>query len=508
MNSVPLLSLLIAIPLVGGMACLIVSPSSARWVALLATLLDLILGILMWTAYVPGGPQWQFVEHVSLAGNSLSWALGIDGIALMLIMLSVFLMPICIGASWRAIEKRVPEYMAAFLLMEALMIGVFAAQDLLLFYIFFEGGLIPMYLIIGIWGGAERIKASYKFFLYTLAGSVLMLIAMLVMIGMAGTSSIPALMAYNFPVGLQSWLWLAFFASFAVKMPMWPVHTWLPDAHVQAPTAGSVILAGVLLKMGGYGFIRFSLPMFPEASAQFLPLVFVLSGIAVVYTSLVALVQRDMKKLIAYSSVAHMAFVTFGLFAFNRQGIEGALIVMLSHGLVSAALFLCVGVIYDRLHTREIARYGGLSNNMPGYALLFMLFTMASVGLPGTSGFVGEFLSLTGTYRASSWGAAVATTGIILGAAYMLYLYWRICFGTSINTDAAAMPDLDTREWWLLAPIAAVVLWMGVYPESFMAPMRADVGRLLVRLQPVTPAGDSQLTKGKPVTITTHGATE
>ena len=508
MNSVPLLSLMIAIPLVGGMACLFVSATSARWVALLATLLDLILGILMWTAYVPGGPRWQFVEHVSLAGNSLSWALGIDGIALMLIMLSVFLMPICIGASWRSIEKRVPEYMAAFLLMEALMIGVFAAQDLLLFYIFFEGGLIPMYLIIGIWGGAERIKASYKFFLYTLAGSVLMLIAMLVMIGLAGTSSIPALMAYNFAPSLQTWLWLAFFASFAVKMPMWPVHTWLPDAHVHAPTAGSVILAGVLLKMGGYGFIRFSLPMFPEASAQFLPLVFTLSGIAVVYTSLVALVQRDMKKLIAYSSVAHMAFVTFGLFAFNRQGIEGALMVMLSHGLVSGALFLCVGVIYDRLHTREIARYGGLANNMPGYALLFMLFTMASVGLPGTSGFIGEFLSLTGTYRASSWGAVVATTGIILGAAYMLYLYWRICFGTSVNADAAAMPDLEAREWWLLAPIAAVVLWMGVYPESFMAPMRADVGRLLVRIQPATPAGDSHLTSGKPLmATTTHRAT-
>jgi NADH-quinone oxidoreductase subunit M len=499
--SLPILSLLIAIPLVAAVVVLFVNASSARWIALGATLADLLLGILMWRAYVPGGPQWQFVEHVALAGNSLGWSLGIDGIALMLIMLSVFLMPICIGASWRAIEKRVPEYMAAFLLMEALMIGVFAAQDLLLFYIFFEGGLIPMYLIIGIWGGAERIKASYKFFLYTLAGSVLMLIAMLVMIGISGTSYIPALMAYNFAPSLQSWLWLAFFASFAVKMPMWPVHTWLPDAHVQAPTAGSVILAGVLLKMGGYGFIRFSLPMFPEASAQFLPLVFILSGIAVVYTSLVALVQRDMKKLIAYSSVAHMAFVTFGLFAFNRQGIEGAMLVMLSHGLVSGALFLCVGVIYDRLHTREIARYGGLANNMPGYALLFMLFTMASVGLPGTSGFVGEFLSLTGTYRASSWGAVVATTGIILGAAYMLYLYWRIAYGTSVNADAAAMSDLDNREWWLLAPIAAVVLWMGVYPESFLKPMRADVGRLLTRIERAAPAGDAHLTAGKPVAV-------
>jgi NADH-quinone oxidoreductase subunit M len=499
--SLPILSLLIAIPLVAAVVVLFVNASSARWIALGATLADLLLGILMWRAYVPGGPQWQFVEHVALAGNSLGWSLGIDGIALMLIMLSVFLMPICIGASWRAIEKRVPEYMAAFLLMEALMIGVFAAQDLLLFYIFFEGGLIPMYLIIGIWGGAERIKASYKFFLYTLAGSVLMLIAMLVMIGISGTSYIPALMAYNFAPSLQSWLWLAFFASFAVKMPMWPVHTWLPDAHVQAPTAGSVILAGVLLKMGGYGFIRFSLPMFPEASAQFLPLVFILSGIAVVYTSLVALVQRDMKKLIAYSSVAHMAFVTFGLFAFNRQGIEGAMLVMLSHGLVSGALFLCVGVIYDRLHTREIARYGGLANNMPGYALLFMLFTMASVGLPGTSGFVGEFLSLTGTYRASSWGAVVATTGIILGTAYMLYLYWRIAYGTSVNADAAAMPDLDNREWWLLAPIAAVVLWMGVYPESFLKPMRVDVGRLLIRIEPAAPAGDAHLTANKPVAV-------
>jgi NADH-quinone oxidoreductase subunit M len=419
----------------------------------------------------------------------------------------VFLMPICIGASWRAIDKRVPEYMAAFLLMEALKIGVFAAQDLLLFYIFFEGGLIPMYLIIGIWGGAERIKASYKFFLYTLAGSVLMLVAMIVMIQTSGTTSIPALMAYDFAPGLQWWLWLAFFASFAVKMPMWPVHTWLPDAHVQAPTAGSVILAGVLLKMGGYGFIRFSLPMFPDASAHFVPFVFILSGIAVVVTSLIALVQHDMKKLIAYSSVAHMAFVTFGLFALNRQGIEGALIVMLSHGLVSGALFLCVGVIYDRLHTREIARYGGLADNMPKYALLFMLFTMASVGLPGTSGFVGEFLSLVGTYERSSWGAVVATTGIILGAAYMLYLYWRVVYGTQRNADAAAMPDLTPREMWLLAPIAAAVLWMGVYPESFIAPMRNDVGRLLERLEPSIPASDAHLTKGKAVP-TTHAAAE
>jgi NADH-quinone oxidoreductase subunit M len=333
---------------------------------------------------------------------------------------------------------------------------------------------------------------------------------MLYMVNEAGTSSIPALMAHDFPVEAQKWLWLAFFASFAVKMPMWPVHTWLPDAHVQAPTAGSVILAGVLLKMGGYGFIRFSLPMFPEGSAMFVPLVFWLSGIAVVYTSLVALVQRDMKKLIAYSSVAHMAFVTFGLFAMNRQGLEGAMLVMLSHGLVSGALFLIVGVIYDRLHTREIERYGGLSNNMPAYALLFMLFTMASVGLPGTSGFVGEFLSLVGTYEVSTWAAIVATTGIILGAAYMLWLYWRICFGTNRNADAAAMPDLSLREWALLGPIAAVVLWMGVYPESFLKPMRADIGRLIERVERAAPEGDSHLTKGAPAAAgaaeESHGA--
>ena len=497
MTGFPILTTLIAIPLLAGVAALFLSANGARWLALAATLVDLALGILLWAHYVPGGPQWQFVEH--FGSGFLTWALGIDGIALMLIMLSVFLMPICIGASWRAIEQRVPEYMSAFLLMEALMIGVFTAQDLLLFYIFFEGGLIPMYLIIGIWGGVDRIKASYKFFLYTLAGSVLMLIAMLVMISVAHTSSIPALMAFDFAPGLQWWLWLAFFASFAVKMPMWPVHTWLPDAHVQAPTAGSVILAGVLLKMGGYGFIRFSLPMFPQASAEFVPLVFGLGGIAVVVTSLIALVQHDMKKLIAYSSVAHMAFVTFGLFAFNRQGIEGALVVMLSHGLVSGALFLCVGVIYDRLHTREIDRYGGLADNMPMYAVLFMLFTMASVGLPGTSGFVGEFLALVGTYHASSWAAAVATTGIILGAAYMLYLYWRVVYGTQRHADAAAMPDLDARELWLLTPIAAAVLWMGVYPESFLSPMRADVGRLVERLAPTAPPGDSRLTGSVPM---------
>ena len=492
MTGLPLLSILIAIPMVAALLCLFVKAQGARWIALVATLLTLALSAWLWIAFDPNGAQWQFVEKVPIGGG-VSWALGIDGIALMLIQLTAFLMPICIVASWRSIEDRVPEYMAVFMLMEALMLGVFVAQDLFLFYIFFEGGLIPMYLIIGIWGGVERIKASYKFFLYTFLGSVLMLIAMIYMVATTGTTSIPALMAYDFPVDAQKWLWIAFFASFAVKLPMWPLHTWLPDAHVQAPTAGSVILAGVLLKLGGYGFIRFSLPMFPEGSLAFMPFMFVLSGIAVVYTSLVALVQRDMKKLIAYSSVAHMAIVTVGLFAFNRQGLEGAMIVMLSHGLVSGALFLVVGVIYDRLHTREIAVYGGLSNNMPGYALLFMVFTMASVGLPGTSGFVGEFLSLMGTYRASTWGAIAGTTGIILGACYMLWLYWRICFGTARTPEAAAMVDLSAREWWLLAPIALAVLWMGIYPESFIRPIRNDVGRILTRVESAAPAGDSHL---------------
>ena len=499
MNGFPILSVMLAVPLLAGLVCLLVEARLARTIALAATLIDFALGVLLWAKFDIGGAQWQFQESQPLF-SGFAWKLGIDGIALLLIELSVFLMPICILAS-NSIDKRVGEYMAAFLLMEALMIGVFAAQDLYLFYIFFEAGLIPMYLIIGVWGGAERIYASYKFFLYTLLGSVLMLIAMLWMVNDAGTTDIPTLMQYDFDPAAQKWLWLAFFASFAVKMPMWPAHTWLPDAHVQAPTAGSVILAGVLLKMGGYGFIRFSLPMFPQASADFAWLIYGLSMVAVVYTSLVALVQTDMKKLIAYSSVAHMAIVTVGLFAFNTQGLEGAMIVMLSHGLVSAALFLCVGVIYDRLHTREISRYGGLSINMPYYALLFMLFTMASVGLPGTSGFIGEFLALTGIYQMSSWVALVSTTGIILGAAYMLYLYRRIAFGGQTNADAAAMTDLMPREWLMLAPIAAVVLWMGVYPESFLAPMRGDIRALEARLAATKPASDAKLEMGKAVPV-------
>ena len=503
MTGFPILSIMLAIPAIAAVLCLFLSANSARWLALAATLANLVLGGVLWANFDASGAQWQFVESLPLFG-SFGWSLGIDGIALLLILLSVFLMPICIGASWEAIQKRVPEYMSAFLITEVLMIGTFAAQDILLFYVFFEAGLIPMYLIIGIWGGANRIYASYKFFLYTLLGSVVMLIAMLWMIGEAGTTSIPALMNYDFPVQAQTLLWLAFFASFAVKVPMWPVHTWLPDAHVQAPTAGSVILAGVLLKLGGYGFIRFSLPMFPEASAELTWLVFGLSAVAVVYTSLVALVQDDMKKLIAYSSVAHMAIVTIGLFAFNRQGLEGAMMVMLGHGLVSGALFLCVGVIYDRLHTREISRYGGLASIMPGYALLFMLFTMASVGLPGTSNFVGELLSLMGAYQVSTTVTLVCTTGIILGAAYMLYLYRRVVFGLPASDEVKAMPDLSAREWALLLPIAAAVLWMGVYPESFLKPMRNDIGWLVQRVERAKPAGDSLPTAGKPQAPKSH----
>ena len=459
----------------------------ARLVGLGTTLVLFAMGLVLWARFDSTTAAFQFIERAELFGGLFSWHLGIDGISLVLILLSVFLMPLCLLAGWDSVKTRVPEYVAAFLVMESLMVGVFAALDIFLFYIFFEAGLIPMYLIIGIWGGKRRIYASYKFFLYTLLGSVLMLLAMIWIVREAGTTDIPALMAHDFPLKAQTWLWLAFFASFAVKMPMWPVHTWLPDAHVEAPTAGSMILAGVLLKMGGYGFIRFSIPMFPEASVQFMWLVFALSMVAVVYTSLVALVQQDMKKLIAYSSVAHMAFVTGGLFALNTQGVEGAMVVMLAHGVVSAALFFCVGVIYDRLHTRDIDRYGGVTTNMPRYAVFFLLFTMASIALPGTAGFVGEFLSLAGIFKASTWVAFVMATGVILGAAYMLWLFARVMFGPQLNADAAAMPDLAAREWAILVPLAVVALWMGIYPKPFLAPLKAPVESLMARVDRAAP---------------------
>jgi NADH-quinone oxidoreductase subunit M len=387
--------------------------------------------------------------------------------------------------------------MVAFLVMETMMVGMFCALDLIVFYIFFEGVLIPMFLIIGVWGGPRRVYSAFKFFLYTLAGSVLMLLAMLTMYFTAGTTDIPALLNHNFPVGLQTWLWLAFLASFAVKVPMWPVHTWLPDAHVEAPTAGSVILAGVLLKFGGYGFLRFSLPMFPEASIAFAPLIFSLGIIAVIYTSLVALAQEDMKKLIAYSSVAHMGFVTVGTFTMTVQGVEGAIFQMLSHGVVSAALFLIVGVVYDRMHSREIATYGGLVHRMPVYSLAFMIFMLASVGLPGTSGFVGEFLVLVGTFRANSWVAAFTATGVILGAVYMLYLYRRVIFGTLTKDNLKKILDLSPREMAVFAPLVLLVFWMGLYPAPFLEVMHVSVGNLLDRVETARAAIETATVLGR-----------
>jgi NADH-quinone oxidoreductase subunit M len=455
---------------------------ASKWIALVTTLATLALSVLLVVQFNPNEPGFQFVEEAPWFAG-LNYRMGVDGISVLFVLLTAFLMPICIAASWKAIEKRVLEYMIAFLILETLVIGVFCALDLVLFYIFFEFGLVPMFLIIGIWGGQRRVYAAFKFFLYTLLGSVLMLAAILAMIGISHTSSIPELMVYHFAPGVQTWLWLAFFASFAVKMPMWPVHTWLPDAHVEAPTAGSVILAGILLKMGGYGFLRFSLPMFPQASHYFTPLIFAMSVIAVVYTSLVAFRQTDIKKLIAYSSVAHMGFVTMGIFSGNAVGEQGAIFQMLSHGVISGALFLCVGVVYDRMHTREIAFYGGLVNRMPWYAATFMLFTMGNVGLPGTSGFVGEILTMTGAYGVSTWTAIVAATGVILSAVYALTLYRRVVFGTITNSKLADIADLDWREVAIFAPLIAATLVLGVQPGLVMNLTQASVDHLVSAYQ-------------------------
>jgi NADH-quinone oxidoreductase subunit M len=484
----PVLSLVTFLPLVGAAFILFVrgdaatEARNARWVALWTTLATFLISLTLWFGFDRSSAGFQFVEKVQwFPGTGIAYHMGVDGISMLFVLLSTFLMPICILASWEAIEHRVKEYMISFLVLETMMVGMFCALDMVLFYIFFEAVLIPMFLIIGVWGGKRRVYSAFKFFLYTLAGSVLMLVALLYMLGTAGTSDVTQLMGWGFSKQAQFWLWLAFFASFAVKVPMWPVHTWLPDAHVEAPTAGSVILAGVLLKMGAYGFLRFSIPMMPDASVTFTPLIFTLSIIAIVYTSLVALVQEDMKKLIAYSSVAHMGFVTLGIFSGNRQGIDGALFQMLSHGVVSGALFLCVGVVYDRLHTREISRYGGLVQRMPRYAAVFMLFTMASVGLPGTSGFVGEFLVLTGAFQANTWAAALAALGVILGAAYMLYLYRRVIFGVITRDDLRKMLDLSRREIAVFAPLIVVVLWMGIYPRPVLDVFGASVDQLVAR---------------------------
>jgi NADH-quinone oxidoreductase subunit M len=470
---------------------------NAKWLALIATTATFLVSLFLLAGFDPANTGFQFVEDREWI-MGLRYKLGVDGISILFVMLTTFLMPLTILSCWD-VEVRVKEYMVAFLVLEGLMIGVFVALDLVLFYLFFEAGLIPMFLIIGIWGGKDRIYAAFKFFLYTFLGSVLMLVAMIAMYVDAGTTDIPTLLTHVFASdtmnvlgirvvgGLQTLLWLAFFASFAVKMPMWPVHTWLPDAHVQAPTAGSVVLAAILLKMGGYGFLRFSLPMFPIASDVLGPLILWLSAIAIVYTSLVALAQQDMKKLIAYSSVAHMGYVTMGIFAANQQGVDGAIFQMLSHGFISGALFLCVGVIYDRMHTREIDAYGGLVNRMPAYALIFMFFTMANVGLPGTSGFIGEFLTLVGIFQVNTWVAVVATSGVILSAAYALWLYRRVVMGELIKESLRSITDMTGREKAIFAPLVAMTLLLGIYPSLVTDIIGPSVGALVTNYHAAIP---------------------
>ena len=489
----PLLSLATFLPLAGAAFIFLfaggekeVADRNARNVALLTTGVTFLISLVIWGNFDTNTAGFQFVEKAEWLGTGINYHMGVDGISVLFVVLTAFLMPICILASWDAIQTRVREYMIAFLILETMMIGVF--------YLFFEGGLIPMFLIIGVWGGARRIYSSFKFFLYTFLGSVLLLLALIYMYFEVGTTDIPTLMTHDFGADVQTWLWLAMFASFAVKMPMWPVHTGLPDAHVEAPTAGSVILAGVLLKMGGYGFLRFSLPMLPLASEQFAPLVFGLSVVAVIYTSLVALMQEDMKKLIAYSSVAHMGFVTIGIFTFNNQGIEGSIFQMLSHGIVSAALFLVVGVVYDRIHSREIVRYGGLVNRMPIYAFTFMVFMLASVGLPGTSGFVGEILVLVGAFQVNTWVATLAATGLILGAAYMLWLYRRVIFGKLEKDDLQSIADMNGREIAVFAPLIVLTILMGVYPQPFLDVIQPSVDKLIGDYQAALAAAESAAT--------------
>lgn len=489
----PLLSFIIFLPLIGALFIFFLgggekeaSARNAKNAALWTSLVTFVLSLSLLFNFNKDSSAFQFVENVPwFKSYNISYHLGIDGISLFMVLLTTFLTPICILASWQSIEKRVREYMIAFLLLETMVIGVFCALDFVLFYLFFEAMLLPMFLIIGIWGGDNRVYAAFKFFLYTLAGSVFLLLAMLYIYQQTGTMDIPTLTneVSRFPLAVQQWLFLAFFISFAVKVPMWPVHTWLPDAHVQAPTAGSVILAGILLKMGAYGFLRFSLPMLPQASHYFTPLIFGLSAVAVVYASLVALVQEDMKKLIAYSSVAHMGFVTIGIFTFNLQGIDGAIVQMISHGLVSGALFLCVGVIYDRMHTREIARFGGLVHRMPRYSAILVFFTMASIGLPGTSGFVGEFLTLVGVYRVDKLTALFAATGLVLGAAYMLWMVARVLFGQATSREVRKISDISTREALMFIPIIALTLLLGIYPACVTDILHVPVEKLLSQVQ-------------------------
>jgi len=481
----PIVSVTIFLPLLGSLIILFIkddetSSSNIKWAALFTSLGTFILSCLIWFLFDSSIGTYQLIEkHKWFDDFNFNYHVGVDGISLFMILLSTFLTPFCILASWKSITKKIKEYMIAFLLLETFLVGMFSSIDMLLFYIFFEAVLIPMFLIIGIWGGERRIYASFKFFLYTLLGSVLMLIAIIFMYQITDSMNIAELQGNFFHKKVQIFLWLAFFASFAVKIPMWPFHTWLPDAHVEAPTAGSVILAGVLLKMGAYGFIRFSIGMFPEASEFFSPLIFSLSVIAIIYTSLVAFAQTDMKKLIAYSSVAHMGIVTIGIFVLNQQGIEGAMMQILSHGIVSAALFLCVGIIYDRMHTRKINFYGGLVNCMPQYAVVFMIFVLASIGLPGTSGFIGEFLTILGAFKYNTFLAFFATTGIILSAAYMLYLYKRIIFGLQTNEKLKEILDLDLREMIIMIPLIIVVIIIGIFPNIFLEPMHLPIETII-----------------------------
>ncbi|WP_027135331.1 NADH-quinone oxidoreductase subunit M [Geminicoccus roseus] len=495
MSDWPLLSLVTFLPLLGAAIILVIRGDNdvvirnARSVALWTSGVTFLLSLFLIAGFDPDQPGFQFVERADwMPGLGIQYHMGIDGISLWFVPLSALLTILCVVSSWYSVEHRVKEYMVAFLVMDSLMIGVFCALDMVLFYVFFEAILIPMYLIIGIWGGPRRIYASFKFFLYTLAGSVLFLIAVLAIYLNTGTTDIAVLQTAQIPESLQYWLWLAMFASFAVKVPMWPFHTWLPDAHVEAPTGGSVLLAGVLLKLGGYGFLRFSVPMLPEASEYFTPFIFTLSAVAVVYTSLVALVQQDMKKLIAYSSVAHMGLVTIGCFTPNALGIQGSIVQMLSHGVVSAALFMVVGVVYDRIHSREISRYGGLAERMPVYAVIFLFFTMASIGLPGTSGFIGEIMVIAGVFQMNSWVAALAATGMILGAGYMLWLYRRVVFGKITRDDLKSIKDLRWNEMVAFAPLVFLAIWLGIYPSFFTRPMEPAVAQLLQQAQTVDTA--------------------
>ena len=482
--NIPILSSLILLPAVGAFFIFFVKSNnkkyqSSKYVALFISLANFLLSLYLWFIFDNTVSEFQFVENRKWIAGFVNYKVGVDGISILFIILTTFITPLCIISVNSTIENRLKDFLIAILLMETLMIGVFCSLDLLVFYLFFEGGLIPMFLIIGIWGGERRVYSAFKFFLYTLLGSVLMLVAIISIYWMTGTTDVEKLYEIGIDTKYQNLLWLAFFTSFAVKTPMWPVHTWLPDAHVEAPTAGSVLLAAILLKMAGYGFIRFSLGLFPIASEYFIPLIYLLSLVAIIYTSLVALMQDDMKKLIAYSSVAHMGFVTLGIFTMTQQGIEGSIFQMISHGLVSAALFLCVGVIYDRMHTRLISQYGGIVSIMPKYAIVLMIFTLGAIGLPGTSGFIGEFLILMGTFKKNFLVATIASLGVILAAAYMLWLYKRVVFGKLINDNLKKMVDLKKSEILILWSLAVPTILFGFYPEPLINTIEVSVSNLI-----------------------------